>query len=427
MLNITFSHVAMMVLFACGYIAIALEHILKVNKTAVALLMAVGCWITYFVGISLDTTCCADLLGHYLSSESQVVFFLLGAMALVELIDGHGGFYRISHFMRTHSKVRMMWIASFVAFFLSAVIDNLTATIVMISIIRRLVAEREDRLLLGSMVVIAANAGGAWTPIGDVTTTMLWIAGRVTPIPLMTKLILPSLACLVVSVLFSSRKMVGEFAPITYDNKPASEPFANAVLILGIGALLAVPLFKAAIGLPPFMGMLLGLGSLWLATDIFHGNYEERERLRVPHVLSRIDNAGILFFLGILLAVDALEASSILMGAANYFDKTIHNTSVIAVLIGLISSVIDNVPLVAAAIGMYSLAAFPGDSQLWQLVAFCAGTGGSILIIGSAAGIAFMGLEKVDFLWYVRKISLSALAGYAAGIAVYLVQAALFS
>jgi len=425
MLSLTTSHFFMIAIFVVGYIAIALEHILKVNKTAIALLMSVGCWTAYFLGANGESVRCTELLSHHLSSESQIVFFLLGAMTLVELIDVHGGFQKICDFMQTHSKKRMMWLSSIVAFCLSAVIDNLTSTIVMISVIRKLVAEREDRLLLGAMVVIAANAGGAWTPIGDVTTTMLWISGRLTTVPIVTHLLLPSVACLIGSLLFCSRKLLpGEIKPIEHVVS-TSAPFSSFILVLGICALLAVPIFKGTIGLPPFMGMLLGLGILWLITDLLHHGRDEGERLRVPHVLSRIDNAGILFFLGILLAVDALEASGILMGTARFLDEAIHNTSVIAVLIGLISSVIDNVPLVAAAIGMYDLASFPVDSHLWKMVALCAGTGGSILIIGSAAGIAFMGLEKVDFLWYVRRISLAALVGYLVAIAVFLVQEAL--
>lgn len=427
MLSLTSSHFAMITLFVLGYLAIALEHILKVNKTAVALLMAVGCWMAYFLGIGEGSAVCTETLGHHLSNESQIVFFLLGAMTLVELIDVHGGFQKISDFMRTHSKRRMMWLSSIVAFCLSAVIDNLTSTIVMVSVIRKLVAEREDRLLLGAMVVIAANAGGAWTPIGDVTTTMLWISGRLTTGPLITHLILPSIGCLIGSVLFCARKLTpGELTPVEHE-AVGSAPFANVVLVLGICALLAVPVFKGTIGLPPFMGMLLGLGFLWLVTDLVHHGRDEGERLRVPHVLSRIDNAGILFFLGILLAVDALEASGILMGTARFLDQTIQSNTLIAVLIGLISSVIDNVPLVAASIGMYDLAAHAANSHLWLMIAFCAGTGGSVLIIGSAAGIAYMGLEKVDFLWYLRRISLTALIGYFAGIAVYLLQEALLA
>lgn len=425
MLSLTTSHFAMITLFLLGYVAIALEHILKVNKTAVALLMAVGCWMAYFLGIGQESVVCTETLGHHLSNESQIVFFLLGAMALVELIDVHGGFQKISDFMRTHSKRRMMWLSSIVAFCLSAVIDNLTSTIVMVSVIRKLVAEKEDRLLLGAMVVIAANAGGAWTPIGDVTTTMLWISGRLTTWPLMAHLLLPSIGCLIGSALFCARKLTpGEIVPVEHETV-RSEPFANSVLVLGICALLAVPVFKGTIGLPPFMGMLLGLGVLWLVTDLAHKGRDEGERLRVPHVLSRIDNAGILFFLGILLAVDALEASGILMGTARFLDQTINNNTLIAILIGLISSIIDNVPLVAAAIGMYDLSVHAVNSHLWQMIAFCAGTGGSVLIIGSAAGIAYMGLEKVNFLWYLRRISLTALVGYFVGIAVYLVQEAL--
>ncbi len=422
MSTITLSHILIIGTFILGYVAIAFEHILKVNKTAIALLMAVLCWIFYFVGLGAHNAESTRELCVHLADTSQVVFFLLGAMALVELIDVHNGFHLISKYMKTHSKVKMLCLVSVIAFMLSAVIDNLTATIVMISVIRKLVVGREDRLILGGMVVIAANAGGAWTPIGDVTTTMLWISGRLTTGPLMLKLVLPSMACVAGALFMLARKMKGEFKGTEESIKLASAPFGNVVLGMGMLALICVPVFKGTIGLPPFMGMLIGLGVLWLITDVVHSSHKERQHLQVPHVLSRIDTAGVLFFLGILLAVAALETSGILMGIAQWLDVSVGSSTGIATLIGLFSSIIDNVPLVAASIGMYDLAAHPVDSHLWQMIALCAGTGGSILIIGSASGIAFMGLEKVDFLWFVRKISLSALVGYACGIVVYLLQ-----
>lgn len=399
---------------------------MKINKTAIALLMAVFCWSLVFVGMGFSSTYSIAELSRHLADESQVVFFLLGAMTLVELIDAHEGFRLIADFMRTHSKRKMLWGCGLVAFFLSAIIDNLTSTIVMVSVIRKLVHSRHNRLILGSIVIVCANAGGAWTPIGDVTTTMLWIQGRLSVLPLMGMLFLPSLGCMVGAVLCHTFKMKGEFKTV----RPPSlqvEPWGNVVLVLGLMALICVPVLKGLIGLPPFMGMLVGLGLLWLVTDLLHHKHEGRGHLRVPHILSKIDNSGVLFFLGILLAVDALESSGILFAVARFLDVYIGNTTLIATAIGLISAIVDNVPLVAATIGMYPLTEYPIDSPLWQLVALCAGTGGSILIIGSAAGIAFMGLEKVDFLWYIRKISLSALTGYFIAIAIYLVEVALFT
>ena len=418
-------HGIMILFFVMGYLSIAFESVIKVNKTAIALLMAVLCWAAYFVGLQPDLTLSVKALNFHLADESQIVFFLLGAMTLVELVDAHEGFHLVSEFMRTHSKRKMLWISGFIAFFLSAIIDNLTSTIVMVSIIRKLVTKREDRLFLGATVVVAANAGGAWTPIGDVTTTMLWIQGRLSTAPLMMWLFLPSVACLVVSVLFHTFRMKGEFE--TQSNQTIkSVPFGNKVLVLGFLALIMVPVLKALTGLPPFMGMLIGVGVLWLVTDLAHHKYENRTHLRVPHILSKIDNPGVLFFLGILLAVDALESSGILTAIAKWLEVNIGNTTIVATAIGLFSAIVDNVPLVAGTLGMYSLEQFPMDSKLWQLIAYCAGTGGSILIIGSAAGIAFMGLEKVDFLWYFRRISLSALFGYFAGILVYMIQVFLF-
>jgi NhaD family Na+/H+ antiporter len=420
-----FWHLIMVAFFVLGYVSIALESVIKVNKTAIALLMAVFCWAIYFIGLDPSLPSSIKELNFHLADESQVVFFLLGAMTLVELVDAHEGFRMISEFMRTQSKRKMLWISGFLTFFLSAVIDNLTATIVMISIIRKLVVKREDRLLLGATVVIAANAGGAWTPIGDVTTTMLWIQGRLSTAPLMAWLFLPSVACVLVSIFFQTFKMEGMFEPHSKQTIQ-SVPFGNKVLVLGFLALIMVPVLKALTGLPPFMGMLIGVGTLWLITDLAHHKYEERIHLRVPHILSKIDNPGVLFFLGILLAVDALESSDILVAIAKWLEVTIGNTAIVATAIGLFSAIIDNVPLVAGTLGMYSLQQYPMDSMLWQLIAYCAGTGGSILIIGSAAGIAFMGLEKVDFLWYLRRISISALFGYFAGILVYLIQIFIF-
>lgn len=308
-------------------------------------------------------------------------------------------------------------------FFLSSILDNLTSTIVMVSLLRKLAPPSEYRKLLGAVVVIAANAGGAWTPIGDVTTTMLWIHGQVSTLPTMKDLFLPSVVSLAVPLALLSLTSEVNGKGQNSAEVLASEqmaPRGQLVFAVGLGALVFVPVFKALTGLPPYMGMLLGLGVLWIITDAIHYGESERQRLKVPQALSRIDTQGALFFLGILLSVSSLEAAGILRELANYLDAHIPSTELIASSIGVVSAIIDNVPLVAATMGMYDLSSFPQDSEFWQLVAFCAGTGGSMLVIGSAAGVAFMGMEKVDFFWYMRKVSGFAFAGYAAGIASYL-------
>ncbi|KAH9695379.1 Sodium/proton antiporter 1 [Citrus sinensis] len=346
-------------------------------------------------------------LSHASAEVSEIVFFLLGAMTIVEIVDAHQGFKLIG----------------FVTFFLSSILDNLTSTIVMVSLLRKLVPPSEYRKLLGAVVVIAANAGGAWTPIGDVTTTMLWIHGQISTLPTMKSLFIPSAVSLAVPLAFLSLTSEVNGKGQESSNVLASEqmaPRGQLVFAVGIGALIFVPVFKALTGLPPYMGILLGLGVLWILTDAIHYGESERQKLKVPQALSRIDTQGALFFLGILLSVSSLEAAGLLREIANYLDAHISNIDLIASAIGVVSAVIDNVPLVAATMGMYDLTSFPQDSKFWQLIAYCAGTGGSMLIIGSAAGVAFMGMEKVDFFWYLRKVSGFAFAGYAAGIAAYL-------
>ncbi|MED6144618.1 Sodium/proton antiporter 1, variant 2 [Stylosanthes scabra] len=362
-------------------------------------------------------------LSHASAEVSEIVFFLLGAMTIVEIVDAHQGFKLVTDNITTRKPRLLLWVIGFVTFFLSAVLDNLTSTIVMVSLLRKLVPPSEYRKILGAVVVIAANAGGAWTPIGDVTTTMLWIHGQISTVQTMKGLFVPSAISLAVPLalmsLTSEVNGRGQDSP----NVLASEqmaPRGQLVFSVGLGALIFVPVFKALTGLPPYMGMLLGLGVLWILTDAIHYGESERQRLKVPQALSRIDTQGALFFLGILLSVSSLEAAGILREIANYLDTHIPSSELIASAIGVISAIIDNVPLVAAAMGMYDLSSFPQDSEFWQLVAFCAGTGGSMLVIGSAAGVAFMGMEKVDFFWYLRKVSGFAFAGYAAGIAAYL-------
>lgn len=414
--------ILMIITFVVGYFFITIEHITHINKATVALMAAILCWILQFARPDIGHAENLDFLSVHLANISQVVYFLLGALAVVEIISMHKGFQIISECITVASKKRLLWVACFISFFLSAVLDNLTTTIVMVSLIGKLIDRTEDRLIIGGGIVIAANAGGAWTPIGDVTTTMLWIGGQITSFSIMQTLFIPSIVCVVVSLLILSLSLKGKFSPqssaVVQNDK--MEPRGALVFFLGVSALVFVPIFKVLTGLPPFMGILFGLSILWIVTDVVHRYYDDRNHLRVPQIMSRIDLSGVLFFLGILLCIDALETGGLLEMLAHWMDKTFQNTAVIATLIGLASAIVDNVPLVAAAIGMYDMGTYPVDHSFWQLIAFCAGTGGSILIIGSAAGVVYMGMEKVYFGWYLRKISLSALIGYFAGIGSYL-------
>ncbi|XP_054785449.1 sodium/proton antiporter 2 isoform X1 [Prosopis cineraria] len=413
---------AMALLFGIGYTGIIFEESLAFNKTGVGLLMAVSLWVIRSIGAP-STDIAVSELTHASAEVSEIVFFLLGAMTIVEIVDAHQGFKLVTDIITTRKPRLLLWVIGFVTFFLSAVLDNLTSTIVMVSLLRKLVPPSEYRKILGGVVVIAANAGGAWTPIGDVTTTMLWIHGHVSTLPTMKGLFVPSAISLALPLallsLTSEVNGKGRDSPTVLASEQMG-PRGQLVFSVGIGALVFVPVFKALTGLPPYMGMLLGLGVLWILTDAIHYGESERQKLKVPQALSRIDTQGALFFLGILLSVSSLEAAGILREIANYLDAHIPNVELIASAIGVISAIIDNVPLVAATMGMYDLSSFPQDSEFWQMVAFCAGTGGSMLVIGSAAGVAFMGMEKVDFFWYLRKISGFAFAGYAAGIAAYL-------
>jgi NhaD family Na+/H+ antiporter len=426
MFDLAVADILILAVFSLGYFAIIFESKIEVNKTASALIMAVLTWFFFFSVRGHSQVHDVETLGGHLNEVSQIIFFLLGAMTLVELVDVHRGFKVITDVIRTNSKKKLFWIIGFVTFFLSAILDNLTTTIVMISLLRKLVPERHERLMLGALVVIAANAGGAWTPIGDVTTTMLWINGNITSTAVMKNLFFPSIVALVVALVLLGRGMKGRYSnAVQHAHDLAPEPGSRLIFYLGIGGLIFVPIFKAATGLPPFMGMTIALGILWLITDLMHHPHEDRAHLRVPHILTRIDTSGVLFFFGILLCIGALDAVGLLKILADFLDQTVGNLTVIATLIGLISAVVDNVPLVAAGMGMYDLQAYPTDAPLWQLLAYCAGTGGSILIIGSAAGVAFMGMEKADFLWYLRRISVPALASYLAGVGAFLLQQAL--
>ena len=403
--------------FIMGYLAIIFEFYVRINKTAIGVAIAGICWLIYFA-TSRDVQVPYNLLSGHISDISQILFFLLAAMTLVELIDSHKGFTVVTRLIRTRSKRKVLCIVSILSFFLSAVLDNLTTTILWISILRKLIPKKEDRLVLTCMVVIAANAGGAWTPIGDVTTTMLWINSKISTWVVMKGIFLPSLISMLVPLFLLSIPLKGVYKSLDLVSRDfTKEPGADVVFWCGLGALLSVPLLKYLTGMPPFMGMILGLAVLWIVTDCLHFRHESRMHLRVPFILTKIDVSSILFFLGILLSVDALQSVGILKAISVWLDRTVGDLNVIAGAIGIFSAIIDNVPLVAAAMGMYD---FAMDSQFWILVAFTAGTGGSILSIGSAAGVALMGIEKVDFITYFKKATFPALIGYLAGIFVYL-------
>lgn len=425
-------------IFIIGYAAIAFEHPLKINKTASALLTGVLCWLVYILS-GADVDLVSEQLYHHIGQISGILFFLLSAMTIVELIDAHDGFEVITNKIRTRNQRKLLWIISFVTFFLSAVLDNLTTTIVMVSLLRKLIKDKQTRMFFIGMVIIAANAGGAWTPIGDVTTTMLWIGGQITTANIMIKLFLPSMICLLVPLIVISFRMKGFQRILDADDfqKNSGEIKRNAtsnfeqklILGLGIGSLIFVPVFKTLTHLPPFMGILFGLGILWVVTEIIHKNKNDADKdvYSVVHALRKADVPSVLFFLGILVAISALESTHQLADLAAFMDKTIGNLNVIVISIGLLSAIIDNVPLVAATMGMYDLQTFPTDHYFWEFVAYCAGTGGSCLIIGSAAGVAAMGMEKIDFFWYAKKISLLALLGYLGGAFFYILQHRLFS
>lgn len=418
---------ALVLVFVASYTAIALEHPLKVNKSASALVGAGLLWTIYSMPAFGDHELLGQL-GESLTATAQVVFFLLGAMAIVEVVDAHGGFEVITSRIRTKSLAGLMWVTGVTAFFLSSILDNLTTTIVMISLMRKMLAHHDDRLFFAGIIVIAANAGGAWTPIGDVTTTMLWIAGRITTLEIIKGLFVPSVVNLLVPLLAIAWVLRGRKveAPARREERghlPETTTFErNTMFFCGLGVLVMVPLFKAATHLPPYMGILFGLGLLWLLGDIIHRDKPEhlKDHLTLTRALSRIDTSSLTFFIGILLAVAALEHAGLLASLAKWLDAAIGRQDVIVLVIGLVSAIVDNVPLVAASIGMYSLADHPVDSFLWEFLAYCAGTGGSILIIGSAAGVAAMGLEKISFFWYMRRISGYALLGYFAGAVCYI-------
>ncbi|GAB3940416.1 sodium:proton antiporter NhaD [Spirosoma harenae] len=422
-------------LFVIGYILITLEHSIKINKTATALITGVTCWTVYAL-MSADPETVIDHLGEHLAETSEILFFLLGAMTVVELIDVHDGFTLITDRIATRNLRSLLWIISLLAFFLSALLDNLTTSIVMISVVRKLIRNTEQRHLAAGMIIIAANAGGAWSPIGDVTTTMLWIGGQVSTLAIIRGLLLPSLVSMLLPLI-----ILTSYQPRTGKEKTSSQgvsrPYVTptarrdrrTMLAVGLGGMLFVPIFKTFTHLPPYMGMMLVLGAIWVTSELIHSDKdeEERQKFTAAHALSRIDAPSILFFLGILLAVSALESTHILRGLAESLQQSVGNLDVIIFLIGIVSAVVDNVPIVAATMGMYDLQTHPTDAKLWEFLAYCAGTGGSLLLIGSAAGVAVMGMEKLSFGWYLRKISWLALIGYVAGALTYLAEFALIN
>lgn len=500
--------ILMVVVFVLGYTAIALEHPLKVDKAASALLIGVLTWVLYIVGadsivphlndfwlylhhegfmmmnnvatyqalvdaqghsVLLQSPELAEFLKghdqfagsienaytgfiahhqllHHLGEISEILFFLLGAMTIVEIVDQHNGFSIITDRITTTKKIKLIWVLSFIAFFISAALDNLTTTIVMVALLRKLVDDQKTRWFMASMIVLAANAGGAWSPIGDVTTIMLWIGTQVTAVDIIIWVIVPSLFTMIVPLvvisLFYPKGEVKRPKHVALEDDSeyiTTKTERTIIFILGVCSLLFVPVFKTITHLPPYMGMMLGLGNLWLITEIMHARKEKnvRSKLCVVGVLRKVDTPTVLFFLGILLAVASMQSAGHLAIVANFLDETFNNVYIINLAIGVLSAIVDNVPLVAGAMGMYPIATpdiiaeaanpeymgyFVRDGVFWQFLAYCAGTGGSILIIGSAAGVAAMGLEKIDFIWYLKHISLLALIGYLAGAAVYYAQ-----
>lgn len=447
--------ILIIVAFIIGYVLIALEHPIRINKTATAILTGVVCW-TLFVfmepgPVLFDSKAFSDFksilaiertqgdveemapdevhrefvvyeLNEHLAAIAQILFFLLGAMTIVELVDAHRGFRYITDRIQTRNPRTLLWIVCLVTFFLSSILDNLTTSIVMVSLIRKLIPDKEMRLTFAGMIVIAANAGGAWTPIGDVTTTMLWIGGQVSTAAIMTSLFIPSMICLLIPVLFLGFRLKGKTLEVAEPVHTATDvKGGRLMLFLGIGALVSVPVFKTLTHLPPYLGMLCGLGILWVVSEVMHSGLDDiaKKNYTVAGALSRVDVPSVLFFLGILLAVGSLESMQLLNEFAAFLDRAIGDQRIIITLIGVLSAVVDNVPLVAASMGMYSVDTYPMDHMIWEYLAYCAGTGGSILIIGSAAGVAVMGMEKVDFIWYLKRISLLALMGYLGGALAY--------
>lgn len=431
--------------FVLGYFLIAIENLTKINKAAIALLMFVGCWTIFMFdpGQYLATAigdkipqAVSEVIEHHLGTTSTTLFFLMGAMTIVELVDQNGGFNFVRDLMRTTSKRSLLWRIAIMTFFLSAILDNLTTSIVMIMILRKLVSDHKDRIKYASLVIIAANSGGAFSPIGDVTTIMLWNKGLITAAGVIKEIFIPSVVSMVIPAFIMQYSLKGKlgYAATPQAATSASDLTARqrkVIFFLGVGGLIFVPIFKSITHLPPFVGILLVLGVLWTVSEIFYrhlGHAEEKGAMqkRVTNMLSRIDMSTILFFLGILMAVACLETIGVLIQLGQGLNIVFEgNHFLVTGIIGVLSSIVDNVPLVAGCMGMYPMTAagdFAQDGIFWQLLAYCAGVGGSMLIIGSAAGVVVMGLEKITFGWYMKHISWIAFVGYLAGIVCYFVQ-----
>jgi len=468
--------IAMFVIFVVGYLAIATEHNIRVDKSASALVIGSLTWAIFVLGaesiLNVDSSLSIQellesgtkflkslkeyfimnfeapkdetksLLNHFVLHElehhlieiSEILFFLLGAMTIVELVDAHDGFSIITDRIKTTNKMKLLVALSLLTFFFSAALDNLTTAIVMSALLKKMIKDKRDLWVFAGVIIIAANAGGAWSPIGDVTTIMLWIGGQISALSIIKALVIPSLVCLAVPLIYMGFKVKGnierpdssEFSE--HMTNPATDKEKKIVFMVGLISLLFVPVFKSVTHLPPFVGILLGLGVVWVVTEIMHRskNHEEKNRLSVVGVLRRVDVPSVLFFLGILLAVASLSSAGHLLLLANFLERSVGDIYMVNIIIGLLSSIVDNVPLVAGAMGMYEIGpeisglSYPQDHQFWQFLAYCAGTGGSCLIIGSAAGVAVMGILKIDFMWYLRRISVLALVGYLSGAAVYI-------
>ena len=416
-------------IFILGYAAIAFEHTIKINKAASALITGILCWTIYMFSGADKEIVNVKLLEH-LGSIASILFFLLGAMVIVELIGAHDGFSIITNRIKTNKKSKLLIIVTIITFFLSAILDNLTTAIVMVSLIRKILTEKEDRWYFSGMIIIAANAGGAWSPLGDVTTTMLWIGGQISALNIIFKLFIPSIVCCLFPMIilwFKFRKSTFEI-PENMKESEIPEKEQNIVFFIGVLGLLFVPVFKTLTHLPPFMGMMLALGVIWTVISLMHRtkDKEVRKNFSVDTALQKADSPSIMFFLGILLAVAALQSIGVLTNLAGFLSTNLKSETAIGVVLGLLSSIIDNVPLVAAAIGMYDLNIYPTDHYFWELLAFTTGTGGSAIIIGSAAGVAAMGIEKMSFFWYLKKISWLALIGFLAGTGVYVLSSSIF-
>ena len=456
-------YAALVVVFIIGYLLIALEHPIKIDKSATALLLGMVMWVLFILGADalpfvvekaaehghaghLSDFVNAEIL-HHMGDIATTLFFLIGAMTIVELVDVHGGFSIITDRITSRDKKKLLWILSFVTFFMSAILDNLTTSIVMVLLLRKLVSEPKERWLYASMIIIAANAGGAWSPIGDITTIMLWVKGNVSTASVIAYIILPSLVAMVLPLILVSGKLKGQLERME-EKTDIQENFVtkkerNMLFYLGVGGLIFVPIFKTITHLPPFIGMLFSLSILWIVTEMMYNGkaLDPQRQHRLPRILQRIDTPTILFFLGILMAVAVLQSTGILGDMANLLAEKVGDVNVINIVLGFLSSIVDNVPLVAAAQGMYEIVPVeyaqtlaPGhwdlnfiqDGVFWLLLTYCAGVGGSMLIIGSAAGVVVMGLEKINFGWYLKNISLIAALGYLAGVAVLIGELMLF-